>query len=466
MSVKSGKFLTVGGGFLLDRLQSTGVSSPNVPTERISEVGNEQTVETLRDVPTVPYELESLDTTVEAEAALCFLDESGLAAGTVIRLTDAKPIDFVSPIKGAGSSKTSVRGVVVPQQYLESASYRFGVRASATQTFTLRGDAQYTIPGTPYREEFAAAGGTTLTFANTAIKVVEKGEDVYALSVCIYKADGSYQRLFHGVDYTDTSTAATLLATPPVGSTIVVCYGSATAATFAQTIHPTPSVKPSAVRGKDIDLYVAVGPSRSFTVATTNTSTSIVGTGSAWTSADIGGVIVAAGIPDGATITAVADATHATISAAATATASGVVTTFSPPLIRWAGVQSVDLNWRVTLDDDVELGNPHIVSSDYDVPEVSGSITMRPVNIEYLFDRIAQIANVPTTEVAGLLSSTPLEMQVRISHPETGARLKTFRVTDSRMIPPGINARVGQKIENQFTWASDGGLLEIIKGAP
>lgn len=466
MSVKPGKFLTIGGGFLLDRLQSTGVSSPNVPTERILEVGNELAVETLRDIPTVPYELESLDTTLEAEAALCFLDEADLADGAVIRLTDAKPIDFVSPIKNAGSSKTSVRGVVVPQQYLESAAYRFGVRASATQTFTLRGDSQYTIPGTPYREEFAAAGGTTLTFAHTAIKVVEKGEDVYALSVCIYKSDGSYQRLFHGTDYSDTSAAVTLLATPPVGSTIVVCYGSATTATFAQTIHPTASVKPSAVRGKDIDLYVAIGPARSFTIATTDTDDDIVGTGSAFTAADVGAIVVGAGIPDGTTIIAYTDATHVKLSAAATATATGVVTTLSPALIRWAGVQSVDLTWRVTLEDDDELGNPHHVSSDYDVPEVSGSITMRPVNIEYLFDRIAQIANVPTNQVAGLLSSAPLEMQIRITHPETGARLKTFRVPDARMIPPGINARVGQKIENQFTWASDTGDLELIKGEP
>lgn len=466
MSVKSAKYLTLGNGFLFDRLQGTGAGNVNIPTERINETGNEETVQTIRDVPTVPVELESLDTTVEAEAILHNLDETTLSDGDVLLFSTVLPIDIVSPIKGEGASKTGVRGVVHPALYLEGATYRFGVRANATQTFTLRGDAEYFIPGTPYRQIFDAAGTGPYNFTNTAIKVVEKGEDVFALSVCIYKADGTYQRLFHGSDFTDTSAGVTLLSAAPAGSKVQVCYGSATTAEFPQTIHPTASVKPGAVRGKDIDLYLAIAPSRSFTVATTSGDDDVVGTGSAFTSADVGASVVGAGIPDGATILTVTDATHAKLSANATATASDVVTTLYPRLIRWAGVQNVEVSWRVSLDDDDELGNPHHVSSDYDVAEVSGTITMRPANIQYLFDRVAQIANVPTNEVAGLLTSTPLELQVRISHPETGARLKTFRVRDARVMPPGMSARVGQKMENQFTWASDAGVLEVIKGAP
>ena len=468
MSVKAGKFLTIGNGVLVDRLQQTGAGNVNVPTERILETGNELAVATVRDTPELSYDMESLDCTIEPEAMLVGLDEGSIADGQILNFADAKPFDAVSPIKGSGTSKTSTRGVIVPQLQLESASYRFGVRANATQTFTLRGDAQYTIPGTPYRQVFdvAGAGGVgPYTLTNTAIKVVEKGQDVYAVSVCVLKADGSYERLFHGVDYTDTSTTVTLASgKAPAGSKIAICYGSTTSATFPQTIHPTPSVKPAAVRGKDIDLYVGTGPSVTATFTTTTGDATI--TGDDFSSAWVGYTVEGTGIPEGTTILTV-DGGGEELELSDDATASGTVTvTLRPPLIRWAGVQSVELNWRVQLETEDELGNPHHVASDYDVPEVSGSITMRPVTIEYLFDRIAQIANVPTNEIAGLLSSAALELQVRISHPETGARLKTFRVRDARIVPPGLQARVNQKLEPQFQWSSDTGLLEIIKGEP
>lgn len=466
MSIKAGKVLTVGNGFLVDRLQSTGGSSLNFPEERILETGNELAVDTTTDNPQVSIELVSLDTTVETEAILTGVDETTLVAGDIIDLRDAKPLDIVSPVKDAGTSKDTVAGVIWGQCQLESASWRFGVRQNATQTFSLTSDSQYTAWYTPYRQEWAAAGTGPYNFTNTAVKTVEKGADLYALAVCLHKSDGTYTQLFHGADYTNTSAGFTLTAAAPGGSTVSACYFSATDTTFAQTVHPTPSVKPAAVRGKDIEMYLGVGPSRTFTIATTNASTTITGTGSAFSSADVGALIEAAGIPAGTTIVTVNNATQVVLSAAATATATGVDTTLRPPLVWWRGVQSVDINWRVQMEAEEELGNPHNVASDYDVPEVNGSITMRPSTIGYYVERTAQIAGIPTTEVSNLLQSALLELQLRINHPTTGSRLKTFRCRDARVRPPAFGARVNQKVEPQFQWASASGDLEIIKGAP
>lgn len=416
MTVKSGKILTVGNGFLVDRLQTSGPGSLNIPSEKIYETGNELAVATLRDIPDLSYELESFDVSVEAEAMLTGVDRTtvdALADGTVIDLADAKPIDIISPYKAAGTSKASVRGVAIPQLTLESASYKFGVRASATQSFSLKGDAIYFIPGTPYYEEFARAvtavgpPATTVAvgpyaFAHTAIKTVEKGDDVYALSACIIYSDGTYKRLFHGTDYTDTSAGLTLVTAGdmPAGAFLHAVYGSVTSATFDQTIHPTPSVKPAAVRGKDIDLYVAL--------------------------------------------------------------TTGVDQT----LVRWQGVQSVEVTRKVNVEQEDELGNPHHVTSSYDVPEVSGTITLRPGTLEYMFDRVAQVTNTPSDEVANVLTSQPLELQIRIYHPETGAPLKTLRVLDARIEPPAPQAKANQRLEVQMPFASDSGLLDVIKGLP
>lgn len=466
MSVKAGKVLTVGNGFLVDRLQSTGGSGVNFPEERILETGNELAVDTVSDTPQVSIELESLDTTVETEAILINVDETTLSDGDIIDLRDAKPLDIVSPVKGAGTSKDTVAGVIWGQCQLESATWRYGVRQNATQSFSLTSDSQYIGVYTPYRQEWAAAGTGPYAFTNTAIKTVEKGSDLYALAVCIHASDGSYTQLFHGADYTNTSAGFTLVSAAPGGSTVSACYFSATDTEFAQTVHPTPSVKPAAVRGKDIEFYLGVGPTRVFDGATTNADATLTATGGAFTSADVGALIEATGVPAGTTILSVTNSTTVELSANATATAASVEVTLRPPLVWWRGVQSVDVSWRVQMEREEELGNPHNVASDYDVPEVGGSITMRPSTIDYLVEKAAQIAGVPTTQISNLLQSALLELQIRINHPSTGSRLKTFRCRDARVRPPAFGARVNQKVEPQFQWTSASGDLEIIKGAP
>ena len=64
----------------------------------------------------------------------------------------------------------------------------------------------------------------------------------------------------------------------------------------------------------------------------TNTTTTVTSATAAFTSADVGSFVTGAGIPAGATIASVTNATTIVLSAAATATATGVVLTFRPTM--------------------------------------------------------------------------------------------------------------------------------------
>jgi hypothetical protein len=392
MAIRSGQILHDAYGFIVDRIQTGGVSSLNIPQEKIYELGNYQTVATVRDIPDLSFDLESFDVSTEIEALIVDSDPTTVNDGDFIDLKRAVPLDMISPYKNANLF-TTVRGVALPYLTLESASYRFGLRQNATQAFTFRGDSIYYVPGTPYYQEFALAGTGPYTLANTALPYNENGETIYALGVCYTMPDGTYKRLFHGVDYTDTATAVTLTVAPPTGAIIKVIYGSAAAATYNQAVHQGVSVKPAAVRGKDIDVYVG----------------------------DVS-------------------------------------------LGRWASVQSAEINWRVNLENDEEFGNYHFVSSDYDVPEVTGNIVLKPQNPTELFERIREVANVSAGQVIGPFTSIPLDLEVRISNPDTGARLKTFYVEDARFTVPAIQGRVQEKLTVTFDWESDGGNLLVYRG--
>ena len=538
MAYKAGKVLTFGGNNnLVQRLQTSGPGSLNIPTERIRETGNELTVSVERDVPDLSFELESYDMSIATEAMMVRQDVSGMSDGDVITFDECKPIDIVAPIKGAGTSKTSVRGIVWPHLTLESATYRFGVGQNATQSFSLRGDSQYGVPGTPYAEEFDAlgykrvvadgvttsgdetftsataaftaddvgatisgtgipasttiasvtsatevemsaqatitdtgvsvtVGGDAYSFAETAIKTDEAGADVYAYGVTVYYDDGTWKRLYHGHDYSNTDSGFTLLdsSLAPGTSTVAVVYGSTTSASFPQTVHSTASVLPGAVRGKHINFYVGESPRRSFTATTTSGDATVTVASAQFTSADVGSTISGTGIPDGTLIDSFTSTTE--IEMDANATASGTVTiTVSPPLVRWRGVQSVEITWRVQLEIDQELGNIHNVGSDYDVPELSGTVAVKPETADYLFELWAQIGGAADGETTNLSADVPLEIRVVVTHPQSGATLKTWRVTDARIQPPPHQVRAGQKVETSFAWTSDSGLLEVCKGA-
>ena len=402
MAVKAGQILHDAYGFVIDRIQTGGPTSLNIPEEKIYELGNFETVATVRDAPDLSFDLDTFDVSTEIEALLTFTDPTATVNGDEFDFGNHIPMDVISPIKDGWDIFTASRGVVLPYLTLENSTYRFEIGGNASQRHTLRGDSIFFVDGSPYYEEFSGDGSTaTFNFANTAQVYAYSGDNHYALGACVVFSDGTYQRLFLGEHFTNTSGGITILdpaTTTPVGSTLKIVYGSATPSTYAQTVHEDTSVKPAAVRGRDVDIYVGTN-----------------------------------------------DAT--------------------PVFTRWTSVQSAEVTWSVTLDKDEEFGNAQYVSQDHDVPEVSGNVVIRPRDTAELWQRIQEVTNVTAGTVAGPLTSVGLPMEIRVSDPDTGVRLKTLYVPDARFQPPAIEGRVQQKTEPTFEWTSDGGNLLIYKGA-
>jgi hypothetical protein len=401
MAVKGGQILHDAYGFIIDRIQTGGATGLNIPEEKVYEVGNFEAVGTTRDAPDLSFGLESWDASTELEALLTFLDPTTAVNGDSYDLSTAVPMDITSPIKDAWRIYQASRGVVIPYLSLESSRYRFELRGNASQQHTLRGDSYFFVDGSPRYEEFAGDGSTPAFNFTTgpALPYRYEGEAQYVLGASVVYSDRTYKRLFRDTDFTDSTTAITLIdpTVAPTGSTLRVVYGNASPVTMPQRLHATTAVKPAALRGRNIDVYIG--------------------------------------------------------DAAAT-----------PTFTRWTSVQSAEVNFTLTLDKDEEFGNPQAVAQDHDVPEVAGNVVIRPRDTAELWDKVFQVTNVAPGEVAGPLTSVTVPMEIRMSDPDTGARLKTLYIPDAQFKPPAIEGRVQAKQEPTFEWTSLGGNLTVYKG--
>lgn len=258
MAIKGQQILHDANGYVVDRAQSAGVGNVNINEEKIYELGNYNSVGTVRDFPDLTFELESFDMTTEIEAILTGEDPETVPDGFEFDFINQMPIDVISPYKDKGGSFNIIRGIVVPYLTLENVTYRFGVGENSTQSFSLRGDGIYYVKGSPYYEEFANTGNDTYNFAHTALPYTEGGDTVYALGVCLKNSTTKkYKRLFLGEDFTNTSAGITLLEDLSADYDVVhVVYGSLDQANYPQSVHPDVEVKPAAIRAKDIDVYI------------------------------------------------------------------------------------------------------------------------------------------------------------------------------------------------------------------
>lgn len=401
MAIKGGQILHVSGGFVIDRIQTGGVTGINVNEDRLEELGNYEAIGTLRDIPDLTFELESFDVTTELESVLTGGDNSE-ADGTLFDLATFVPIDIISPFKGTGQVFTVDGGVIIPFLSLESMSYAFSLTDAATMTATLRGDSVfYVYNGSVYAEAFNGTGAQTVfNFTNgPAYKSTISGSDYYGLSVMVN--DGTtWNRQRLGTDYTNTNAAITFQAgsIPPSGTgNVKVVYGSGVASSYLQAVHDT--TKPAGVRGRDIFVRLSDG-------AATPTYTS------------------------------------------------------------WLGVQSANVDWSVTLERDEEFGNPQVVAQDFDVPEVSGSVTMKPADNDALFLQIQRVAGITSTDIANATQDPPeLDVEIKIVD-DTGATTKTLVVPDAKFVMPSIQGQVGSKLEQDFTFTSASGTLNVYKADP
>jgi hypothetical protein len=386
MAIKGGQILHVTGGFVIDRIQTGGVTGINVNEDRLEELGNTIAIGTIRDIPDLTFEIESFDVTTELESILTggINDE---ADATLFDLALNVPINVISPFKASGA-QTVDGGVVIPYLSLESMSYAFSLGDPATQTATMRGDSVFYVPGSVYEETFD--GDTTTGPFNftdgPAFKSTIGGTEYFALSVTV---DGIRQKNI--IDYTDTATGVTFEAgsEPATGTdNIVLTYGSAVASTYAQGVHNV--ADPIGIRGRDTYISVDAGNN-------------------------------------------------------------------------WLGVQSGNIDWSVSLERDEEFGNSFIVAQDFDIPDVSGSVSMKAADVNALFAQIQLVTGLTGTDIANATEDPPeLDVEI-ITVDSAGATTKTWIVPDAKFTVPSLQGSVGSKLETDFSFVSATGILEVYK---
>lgn len=403
MAIKAGQILHVGNGFLVDRIQSAGAGSVNVNTERIEELGNYQAVATIRDIPDLSFEMETFDMGTEIHELL-FGAGAGDIAGTEYAVETAiQPMDIISPFKGEGLF-TTVRGLAIPFLNVESLAYNFSIDNPAALTVGLRGDSIFYVPGSVYREAFVGDGAATaFTFgAGTG------GIAGPALKSVI---DGANWFVLGAMTEDTTTTPSTFKR-------------------LRRTIDYTDTATEITI----------VGPTLP---ATTN-------------------LFVVYG---NATAATYLQSVHKGVTAATPAAVKGRNIEVQLAGASWLGVQSASVEWRATLERDEEFNNPNVVDQDFDVPEVSGTVTMKAATAAALFDQILDAHGITSPDIVNAVTEPPqLDLRIIVRSPLDGSVLQTLQVPDAQFDPEAIAGQVGNKLEVDFNYQSAGGDLNVYKG--
>lgn len=413
--LRGSQFLTVAGKYVLDRVQSAGPGDVTIDRTKNYELGNNESIGTTEGIPQVGFNVESFDVSPEFECVIVNknpLTFPSTPGSNEIDFRDAVPIDIISPIKTKKNSDTITSGAITPYSTLSSVTYRFGVGDNATQTFGFNGDTLLYTPGQPYIEEFTNIGEGPYTIANTAELYSSDGSNVYITSVMLCDStDNTYERVYYDSTgdggYTNTATTFTLPTdTSATYDTVKVTYSSQTKVDYPQT--------GNGPAGTKVHEGVSVKPAavRSYDL-----------------DVYIGSVAA------------------------------------TPVFSRMTGVQNIEANWSVTLENGEELGNKHYTYSEYDVPDVSGSVGIKAMGTLDLANKLSQITGVPTNQIIGAESSVPVPLEMRIYHPDTHARIKTIYIPQARFNIPGFSAQVNSTVENTMNWTSEDGTMKVYKGA-
>jgi len=487
MAIKGGQIVHVGNNaVLLDRLQTAGPGTVNIRRETIYELGNYQSVGQVSDIPDLSFTLESFDVSCAMEAFLADKDVKSthlydLAASRVVNLKSA-----FKPGQQAPAPFDSVGSAAVPCLRLESVSYRFGIgNNNARQTATLKGDSLYYNPGSTYIQKVAGSGaaGQVIVTDHPAYAITEAGVQRRTLAIT-----AGERRLLQGVDYTETygaitngAAVATITLVDAVAATdnVYVTYASPDVETFPQSVHALVS----GISGT-ITAAAAAG-------ATSLTTDVELAAGQVIILDDVPGSAVTEVVVVG-TVSGSGPYTVNLVNATVNAHASGAdvavyVPTVKPAAIRGRdidvfvgpagaagsapadvigtkrhGVQSAQVDWKVTLQNDEEFGNYHYVNIDFDVPEVSGSVEFKPQTYADLLKLMQDISGVSDPLQSANATDQPLlDVQIVLKNPVDGRVLKRLHIPDARFSLPGYSGRVQQKLDFTAAFNSDRGELNI-----
>lgn len=405
MSIRAGQLvLTHDGELLLERVQNAN-GQLNVPTEVIKELGNPRSVATVRDTPDLTYTLQSFDCTVAVEEWLTGVNISGATGVDLVNCQGRNLITQLRSGNGTTAADDVINGsFVAPAVLVERISYRFAVQENSTMDLTLRGDAQFINPGPAYVESAMGTGasGQDIVLTNVAGSYDDSSGTHYALAVVC-----NGQRLTPDVDYTEGVTGAgsyrsvtvTLVAAYETTETIEVIYFSNVPRSIGSDDFDADSNDyPAALRGKSVQIYIG-----------------------GYDPDDIPGSQVN----------------------------------------RWTGVRSATAEWAQQVSGDYELGNPFAYAREADdIPTVTGSVTIRPTDVDALLTRLRTITGVAADKAITADNAEPLELDLVLKAAD-GSTIKRLHIEDARFTVPGVNGQVGQKTDFELAYTSDQGSLEV-----
>jgi hypothetical protein len=280
MSVHAGSIIHVGGNNVIDRIQRAGLGDVNTPMEVIREVGNDRVVDKIPGDPDFTFTLESFDVSSEIEAFLNGAWASGMDGddgvevtipdGTGYSWSKSRAVNVVSPWKNplTGLDGIVEAGHIIPGYYANRIRYQFGVTDNSTIAVDLSGGSYYYNGNAPVEDRFAAPG-TAFTSTEPAVAYRKGGAEgtsfKRAFGVIL---DGVL--LIEGVDYTQdhpddgtTQPVTVTLTTPKVsGPELRFAYFTTTEQAFPQSVHPSTVIKPAAVRGRHICVFLGQGADR------------------------------------------------------------------------------------------------------------------------------------------------------------------------------------------------------------
>lgn len=417
MAIRAGQILHLGGNnVVIDRLQSAGLGDINIGSDIIRETGNPNNVDKVLQDPDFTFTMESFDVSTEVEALLAGNTDGGpaLADGTFWAFSDLKCMHIASPWKDESSGSAGVvdSGVLLPNYYTSRASYRFGVNDNAGETFELAGSQIYMALFNPTVEQITSTGASSYVAAASAVRHRVGGyasnDFEYVHGVIV---NGEIQ--IEGSDYTVTTPGSGQeeLATvafaagsvPTAGAKITLAYFNNATPSFPDTtaIHPSPTVKPAAVRGRDIEVYVHVPASG--------------------------------------------------------AEASGSY--------KISGVQSVTLEGTRTTEQEREMGTLLPISRTVTQQDVTGDMGLHPNTQQHLFTLLRRITGVASGESVSVLNEYPVGLEVRILNPkDRSLTLKTLWVPDAKFQIPGTPARAGAVTDFTLRYESQRGDFYVYKG--
>jgi hypothetical protein len=178
-------------------------------------------------------------------------------------------VNIASPWKDpeAGAAGDIIAGHLVPGYLPSRLTYRFGATDNAQMSADLIGGEFYYGGFAPV-EEYAQGDGAQTAFVTSDPTVHYRvGGAAGAVFRDVFGVIVGKRRMIEGVDYTvaggNGAPATITFAVAPAATDLVrFSYFTSAAKTYPQTVHADTLIKPGAVRGRNIKVYLGAGVAR------------------------------------------------------------------------------------------------------------------------------------------------------------------------------------------------------------